>query len=35
MITLAVIGLAGLVAAALLPRGMVPSAAPAASPEPA
>jgi Na+/melibiose symporter-like transporter len=35
MITLAVIGLAGLVAASLLPRGMVPSAPPAASPEPA
>ena len=35
MITLAVIGLAGLVAATLLPRGMVPSAPPAASPEPA
>jgi MFS family permease len=31
IITLAVIGLAGLVAAALLPRGMIPSAAPAAS----
>jgi len=33
IITLAVIGLAGLVAAALLPRGMIPSAAPAASHE--
>ena len=35
MITLAVIGIAGLAAAALLPRGQVPSAAPAASREPA
>jgi MFS family permease len=35
MITLAVIGLAGLLAATFLPRGMVPSAPPAASPEPA
>jgi MFS family permease len=33
IITLAVIGLAGLVAAALLPRGMIPSSAPAASHE--
>ena len=35
MITLAGIGLVGLVAAALLPHGVVPSAAPAASHEPA
>lgn len=35
MITLAIIGLAGLGAAAMLPRGVVPRAAPAASPEPA
>ncbi len=35
MIVLAVIGLAGLVAAALLPRGSIPSAAAAASHEPA
>ena len=35
MITLAVIGLAGLAAAAFLPRGLVPSAAPSASREPA